>query len=229
MTNFTDPFKEDTDKFKQLLNDDISSKSKIDDAEITEVEEVSRTLSENTFKGLPPSIFKAVKEKQDRLTLDETKKKAVAATFNNLFDDLNKKYGLNVTMDFDSFTNNLNYMIEPVNKKAMECYLSEAYGTYRVALYGQYLQAIALLSSQILDPAYLLSESMTYDQKLDTLERLYNFMNTMNDIYEKVNIPDTDIKLEKLSSDQRPTYNLNDPKVREFMENYFDENVKKLK
>ena len=203
--NFTDPFNASTDKFKQLISNDLDR-------------DVEYALNKRTVKGLPPDVYGKVKEAQDKLELDKTKKAELSNTFNNLFQDLNRKYGLNVTLDFDSFSKSLNYIIEPNNKRAMEYYLSEAYGRFRVVLYGQYLQAIALLSAQILDPAYLLSESMTYDQKLDTMQKLYEFMATMNEIYKEVNIPDTDTKLEKLSSDKHTTYNLNDPKVRNILE-----------
>lgn len=142
--------------------------------------------------------------------------------FNQLFTDLNTKYGLNVTLDFDSFSKSLSYVIEPNKKRALEYYLSEAYGRFRVVLYGQYLQAIALLSAQILDPAYLLSDSMTYDQKLDTMQKLYEFMSTMNEIYKEVNIPDTEMKLEKLSTDMKPTYSMDDPKVQDIMAAIFN-------
>jgi hypothetical protein len=217
--SYTDPFKQDTSRYKQLLDEDSGTV----DPTVEVINDQEDILDRGTVKGLPPSIFHAVKEQQRKLDLNQEKKKEVAAVFNNLFSDLNSKYGLEVSMNFDSFTGNLSYMIEPNNKRAAEYYLSEAYGSFRVALYGQFLQAIALLASQILDPQYLLSESMTYEQKLDTMDRLYQFMATMNEIYKEVNIPDTEMKLEKMSSAQRPTYRLDDPNVRAFMENTFDQ------
>lgn len=217
---FVDPFKSDTDKFRKLLADD---NGEVEYAEVIEESPDPKSILANgTVKGLPPSMFEAVKKRQAELELDKEKKAQVARMFNQLFTDLNTKYNLNISLDFNSFSNSLNYIIEPVNKKAMEYYLSEAYSRFRVVLYGQYLNAIAILSAQILDPAYLLSESMTYDQKLDTMQRLYEFMSTMNDIYKEVNIPDTDMKLEKLNTERRSTYDLNDPKIREFMQNLFN-------
>jgi len=222
----TDPFNNDTDKFRQLLDQDSNQ---IADCEAEEVEVVAAKnfLSSHTVKGLPPDVFKLAKQAQENLNLDNQKKQQVAEAFNNLFKDLNEKYGLQVKLDFDSFENTLDYMIKPVNKKAAEYYLSTAYGAFRVTLYTQYLQAIALLSAQVLDPAYILSESMTYDQKLDTLEKLYNFMLTMNEIYKEVNVPDTEVKLEKLSSDRRESRSLDDPKIMEYMEAYYKKNIRK--
>lgn len=221
--DFVDPFSVDTGRFKQFLRED--SKSNEESIEYAEAVPVEDILNKGTVKGLPPSAFKAVKDAQAKLAANKEKKQQVAQMFNNLFQDLNTKYGLSVSFDFDSFSNSLNYIIEPKNKLAAEYYLSEAYGRFRTVLYGQYLQAIAMLSAQILDPAYLLSDSMTYDQKLDTMQKLYEFMRTSEEIYEKVKVPDTAVKLEKLSTDNRQSYSLDDPSVQEFMASLFS-NVK---
>lgn len=228
---FTDPFDADTSKFKKLIDKDEYP----DTAEYEEIKDDSsenqpsgsEILDKATVKGLPPQVFKLAKAKEAEAAKVKGQKEAVKTMFNQLFADLNQKYGLNVHFDVDSLSNSVNYIIEPKNKKAMEYYLSEAYGRYRVILYQQYLQAIALLSNQILDPAYILSDSMTYDQKLDTLERLYQFMVSMNDIYKEVNIPDTDMKLEKISTDNQKTYDLNDPKVRDYMDSIFNKVMNK--
>lgn len=215
---FVDPFKADTGKFKKLLDED----SKRNDPEYAEIIDTDEVLDRGTIKGLPPSAFDAVRRQTEKLNANKAQKAQVAQMFNQLFTDLNTKYGLNVTLDFDSFSKSLSYVIEPTKKRALEYYLSEAYGRFRVVLYGQYLQAIALLSAQILDPAYLLSDSMTYDQKLDTMQKLYEFMSTMNEIYKEVNIPDTEMKLEKLSTDMKPTYSMDDPKVQDIMAAIFN-------
>lgn len=219
---FHDPFKVDSKRYKDLLNQDSSPKY----TPYEDITDEERILETSTFTGLPPSAFQAVKDAQDHLKANEEDKRKVSEMFGNLFTDLNQKYGLNVRFDLDSFSNSLTYIIEPRNKRAMELYLSEAYGRFRVILYQQYLQAIALLSSQILNPSYILSDSMTYADKLEIMKQLYEFMNTMNDIYEKVNIPDTELKLEKLSDDINDhSYNIDDPKALEFLSTLFN-NVK---
>jgi len=229
---FTDPFDADTSKFKKLIDRDeypdaVEYEEINDNTSDDQSSSKSKLLDDSTVKGLPPQVFKLAKAKEAEAAKVRGQKEAVKNMFNQLFSDLNQKYGLNVHFDVDSLSNSVNYIIEPRNKKAMEYYLSEAYGRYRVILYQQYLQAIALLSNQILDPAYILSDSMTYDQKLDTLERLYQFMVSMNDIYKEVNIPDTEMKLEKISTDSQKTYDLNDPKIREYMDNIFNKVISK--
>jgi hypothetical protein len=48
-------------------------------------------------------------------------------------------------------------------------------------------------------------------------------MATMEEINEKIHVQDVPLKLEKLTSDQHPTYQLNDPRIRQFMEDTFNE------
>lgn len=216
-----DPFKTDTNKYKEMLNQDSQPKNQPQYAEYEDVTNAEDLLNKNTFT-LPPNTFRAVQDAQNRLAQDKEKRDQVANMFNNLFSELNQKYGLNVQFDFDSFSNSIQYIIQPQNKRAMEMYLSEAYGRFRVVLYQRYLQAIALLSSQILDPAYILSDSMTYADKLEIMKQLYEFMKTMNEIYEQVNIPDTELKLEKISEDNHSqSYDINDPRASEFLGNLF--------
>lgn len=223
--NFVDPFSNDTARYKKLLNDDsptLESMKKDDNVEYADAEEI---LSSHTVKGLSPEIFQETQKKIDDLKINKEQKQEVVKMFNTLFDDLNKKYNLDLHVDFDSFCGSLTSIIDPVKNRVMEMYLSEAYGRFRTIIYLKYLQAITLLSNQILDPKYLLSESMTYEQKLDILEKLYEFMDRMNSIYEKVHIDSVDLKLEKVSEDSRPTYDLNSSEVQDFMSSIFN-NVK---
>lgn len=220
---FTNPFQKDTEYYKTLINADahpdeeLAEYEEITDADTTEA--VHKFMDSKTTKGFPASALEAIEEAKKRKEISKQNQKQVSDMFTKLFDDLNQKYGLDVKFDYNSLTNSMNYIIEPKNKRALELYLSEAYGRFRVALYTQYLQAIAMLSAQILNPEYILSDSMTYDAKLEVVSKLYTFMQTMNDIYEQVNVPDTDMKLEKISEDGiNDAFNLNTPEIRDYME-----------
>lgn len=141
----------------------------------------------------------------------------VAKTFDQLFNDLNETYGLNVKFDLDSFTNTLKYIIEPRNMKAMEVYISEAYSRSRVILYLMYLKAIGTLSQQILDPGFITSNSMSYKDKLILMRELFSYIKSLDEIYEKVKIKDGDIRLKKLTEESNANNNLDDVNVQEFL------------
>lgn len=224
--NFINPFDTDTGYYKELIEADAKPFTPgIEEVEYEEVsdDDVQNTVTEfiekNTSKGFPSSAFVAIQKAKEQAALDRANQQQMADMFEKLFADLNDKYGLDVRLDFNSFSKSIEYIIEPTKKKAMEMYLSEAFGRFRVVLYSKYLQAISILSSQILNPDYLLSDSMTYDAKLQTMKQLYEFMQTMNEIYEQVNIPDSEMKLEKISEATHNTgkLNLNDPTVRQFL------------
>lgn len=224
---FYNPFDKKTEFYKELINQDSKSQE-VEYEEITETDTndaVNDFMSKHTTKGFANDAFKAIEEAKKNALIRKENQQQVNKMFGKLFDDLNKKYGLDVRFDYDSLSNSLEYIINPTNKRALELYLSEAYGRFRVVLYNQYLQAIAALSAQILDPNYILSDSMSYDAKLATLEKLFNFMQTMNEIYQQVSVPDTDMKLEKLSEDTNKIggININDPDVRGFLEQFTKE------
>lgn len=211
----------DVDYYRKLIDSDSKPpiNINIDPIEPTDDNSVSEILDNNTFQGFPSSMDALVKKaelEKKKIAHDASQ---VSEMFQNLFNDLNEKYGLEVKIDSNSFSKSLEYIIQPKNKKALELYLSEAYGRVRVVLYTRYLNAITLLSEQILNPQYLLSESMSYESKLIIVKQLYEFMNSLNEIYEKVNVSDVDLKLGKLSEEVESDNELGDPKVKEFLDN----------
>jgi len=142
----------------------------------------------------------------------------VANTFQKLFTELNTTYGLDIQFSFDSFTKTLGYIINPKNQKAIELYLSESYSRVRATLYIMYLKAIATLSQQILDPKFIQSNSMSYADKLVLMRELFEYIKSLDAIYEKVKIDDSDIRLRELAKESEDTDDMNNPEVQQFMD-----------
>ena len=190
----------DTDKYKNLLKldgDYDKYGGEVVDAEI--IEDDHHTKEEVI---LPAKAIKDLdKIKGDLGEPDDGVKKEVSRVYSELVSSLNKEYNLDVCLDFDSFTNSITNLTSDRSEKAAEYYLSKVYGKVRVVMYQQYLRAISLLASQILDPKYMLSESMTYADKMDMMTRVLDMMGKMNEIYGQVKIPDTESKLKKLSEE----------------------------
>lgn len=229
MYEFEDKPGFDVSRYKKLLESDspISENShEITDAEIVE-EHLDSSANNDASGALDSATSKGFDKAMQRVlfrtgNLDEVAKRSnedVTQMLSKLFDDLNKKYGLDVQLDFNSFTHSLEFIIQPKNKRALELYLSEAYSRIRVLLYGQYLNAIVLLSSQILNPDYLLSESMSYEGKLAIVRELYSFMKDMNQIYKEVEIDNSELKIQKLAEEDSREDKLTDPDVLNFLEN----------
>lgn len=185
--------------------------SKVDDPFGDEESDAMRILKSSSSKGFGDRVTQLL---DPRKVNDQTD---VAKTFRDLFQDLNTTYGLDIRFDFNSFTNTLSYIIKPKNKAALELYLSEAYGRVRATLYLLYLNAIATLSKQILDPRFIESNSMSYTDKLLLMRELFQYIQSLDKIYENVNVKDSDIQLRKLADTSEQDDEFNSNEVQEFL------------
>jgi len=133
--------------------------------------------------------------------------------FIKLFNDLNQRYGLNIQIDFDSFSESLKYIIDPKNKKALEFFISEVYSRIKLILYFNYLNAYCFLSELVLDPGYLLLEQ----DKLKVAEKLDKFMKNFIEICNEINIPYAEMKLKKLNETFKNKLNFNNFKIEDYL------------
>jgi len=186
--------------------------SKEDDPFREEESDARKILNAGSSKGLGK-----VSQLLDPHNIQGDTKADVVATFKDLFHELNTTYGLDIRFDMDSFTNTLSYIIKPKNKAAIELYLSEAYSRVRATLYMLYLNAIAQLSTQILDPRFISSNSMSYTDKLLLMRELFQYIQSLDQIYENVNVKDSDIQLRKLAEDNEDNDDFNSNEVQNFL------------
>lgn len=190
------------------------------DKKESDIEEVEASEVPISF-GLPTSAIDSLTAQKEIQKDNIEQAKKVSKVFEDLFDELNKKYGLSIHFKYNDLMESLTSIIEPRNMKAMELYLSEGYSRFRLILYQQYLSAIALISSQVFDPKYLLSESLTFADKMITIEKLMEFMEKMNTIYDQVKVDHSTSQLQKMGEEgvtQKLT--LDDPKVKDFLEQF---------
>jgi hypothetical protein len=154
----------------------------------------------------------------DRAALaPDNSKLEVKKSFNQLYKALNEKYGLNLSTDSSSFSDMLSSIVDPKMKQALQLYISESYDRFRVMIYNNYLNAIAALSQQILDPSYILSESISYSDKLKLMKDLFMMLQQIETIYQAVSIKDADTKLAHLSDTDMNNSNINDKETRELL------------
>jgi hypothetical protein len=196
--------------YEEIKEEPVPSKE--DDPFMEEESDAKKLLNKGTSKGLT-----AVSKILDPKNISADTQTDVVATFRSLFNDLNTTYGLDIKFDFNSFTNTLNYIIKPKNKAAIELYLSEAYSRVRSSLYMLYLNAIATLSTQILDPRFITSNSMSYTDKLLLMRELFNYIQSLDQIYENVNVKDSDIQLRKLAESNESDDEFNSDEVQKFL------------
>jgi len=203
-----------SDKYKKLIQDD--AKPTIESVEYEEV-----NLDSYTSIGLPQIPDHIVDNAaKGNLNLDDVK-----SAFSQLFEELNARYGTDIVFDSSNFSKSFSSIIQPEKMKALELGLSQAYGRFRVIMYMMYLNAIANISAQILDPSYIMSSSLPHQDKFNLIKDLFSFLQSVNTIYKDVNIEDSDLKLEKLNEDTGLQLDASNEVVQQFLEK-LSENIK---
>jgi len=189
---------------------------------------VKKMLDKSTLTGMTSKLnSKMTKDMADtinmvrELDVDQTiMASEISDVFGKMIEELNTTYGFKITVDLDSFSKSLESIIEPKKKKVLELFISEAYSRARAILYMMYLNAICSLSAQLLAPDVIQSQSMEYSDKFLILNQLFVLMENMNTIYTQVNIPDAELKLERLAekADSNSRNNTpSDPTTRSFL------------
>jgi len=217
-----------TDKYKKLILEDsgmeFTEYEDLDKVEITSNSSQDDNLTKYTTIGLPTIpdhiIDNAAK---GNLNLDDIK-----SAFTQLFTELNERYGTDISFDSTNFSKSFTNIIQPEKMKALELGLSQAYSRFRVIIYMMYLNAIANISAQILDPSYIMSSSLPHTDKFNLIKDLFSFLQSVNTIYKDVNIEDSDMKLEKLNEDSGLQIDTSNEVVQQFLES-LSESIKSSK
>lgn len=216
-----------TDYFKKLIHkDEYKGEEVIENAEIIEVpsESSNKTeyLNEHTTQGLPKISLLGPAGENAQQIQDEHPEESqeIQEAFSRMFESLNKQYGLTVKFSYDTFADTLLSMVKQTDMRVRELYTSEVFSRARVMLYEKYIQSILILSHQLLDPKYITSESLTWKDRMEIVRELFGFMTQIEDIYEKVKVENASSKLEQLKEDQGPQFSLDNPEVKDFLENF---------
>lgn len=163
--------------------------------------------------GEIPAQYAEVIESSNKV-FDNTKRLALVAKTNESFREIisgfNTKYQLDVQINFDSFADSLKYIVDPKNKKVVELYLSETFTRFRTIIYMKMMQSIAILSEQILDPEFLMSNTVTMGDKFTIVEKLFQFMKTIEEIYANIKIASSDLELSRINDTEELDNNGNE-------------------
>ena len=138
------------------------------------------------------------------IPLDRTEKAVKARdTFNSLIDTYNKKFGLNVKLDYDNLTESLRVLSDPNSPqvlRALQLYTSQIFSAFQSVIYAKFIQSIMVLASDVLDPQNLLDSNLTFEQKIITIEKLIGFMNKLQSVSKDFTIKGDDLELERLAN-----------------------------
>lgn len=220
----------DTDEYKNIINNDedplkdYPMEDEVIDAQECEVIPADHlsTLANSTFKGLPLGADETIRSGRDLLKRRTEEAQKVSESIRQLFNTLNSRFGFDLKWNPNSFSENLSYIMSLADSRAIEMYISEGYSKVRVVLYQQFLSAITALAAEVLDPAYLMSSSLSFDDKMTSIEKLFGFIEQMNQIYDQVKIDNVDEKLKhiKQDDDRQESLSIRDPNVRKYLDSF---------
>jgi len=198
-----------------------SNQNNIEEIPIVEMEDYDSSLVTRTLESLNFSQEHINIIHDATSAIKNTNKSDIAEKTNRAFEELvnkfNEKYKLDIKIDFTNFSTMLLDIVDSKNKKVYELYLSEFASRFRVVAQIKFMQAIAILSEQILDPNWLLSTSTTFEAKFIMVEKLFSFMTSIEMFYSEVNIKSSELELERIN-DLKEKVNLNNPKLDEFLD-----------
>jgi hypothetical protein len=113
----------------------------------------------------------------------------IVQKFNELFDNLNTKFGLDIKLDTNF--SEANTLFE--NKKDLEKGINESFDKLRVSLRESYLKCIIVLTEKILDPKYILSDDLSYSEKFEIISKLYESIGSFG-ILSELNTKDSNVE-----------------------------------
>jgi len=222
-----------SDEFKHLINNDIKNKFVKNDFPDVDDDSNSKVKMVSTHEVYDVE-FEEIKDKSEDIKVirdapdipkdltsvnpDIRLANSAKDSYSQLFEELNHKYGFSIRFDGDNFRDSFIQIINGRDKKAMDLFLSESYSRFKSITMLQYLQAISVLSAQVLNPAFLQSESLSYQDRFDILDRLYSFVEKVTTIAEAVEIKDSEMKLEKLVEERESSLDRQSEEVTNFLE-----------
>lgn len=204
--NVANPFNDEAFKKEILQREGILSVS--GDGSSDEYEEVPDEKvdlrSVITSKPLMPD--KAAKNlilDAGMIAKNEREKKAIEIeqSLNNVLTEYNEKYGLNLNLSLSDFSKSLAQVADPKNRRILELYVSEVYGSVKSLLYLHLIQKIMLVVDYILDPSRLLSPDNNL-QPADyfiIVEKLIGYVNMISDMSKEVSVKGSDLELKQLA------------------------------
>lgn len=152
-------------------------------------------------------------------TKNEQKAQEITLALNNVFSEYNKKYDLDLNIDFSSMSKTLVNVSDPKKRHVLELYLSEVFKSIKPILILHMIQRLTLIIDTILDPNKLFNSELSAADLFLVVEKLMSFINQLDDMKKEILIPGADLELKKLA-EEKGDASLDSPENREAVEEF---------
>lgn len=159
-------------------------------------------------------------------TKNEQKAQEITLALNNVFSEYNKKYDLDLSIDFSSMSRTLVNVADPKKRHVLELYLSEVFKSIKPILVLHMIQKLALIIDTILDPNKLFNSELSTADMFLVVEKLLVYIDQLEEMKKDIVIPGADLELKKLAEEQGDSSidsQINQEMVEEFMKLFRNE------
>ena len=204
--NSMNPFNDPEFK-KQLLGEEgISESNKIEEPELLQTEDVSLDLK-GLISGAPtlPKTAKNLIMDASALAKNQKEQKALEMSnaLNSVISSYNKDYGMNIQIDFSNLSRTLVNVSDPETRKVLELYVSEIYRSMRPIMLLHLINKLVLAIDYATQPERMFdSNSFTPADTFLIVEKLMQYIDQLNVIYQTTAVKDSDQVLKKLAENK---------------------------
>lgn len=135
-------------------------------------------------------------------TKNEQKAQEITLALNNVFSEYNKRYDLDLSIDFSSMSRTLINVADPKKRHVLELYLSEVFKSIKPILILHMIQKLTLIIDTILDPNKLFNSELTTADLFVACDSIINYIERLDNLRKEIIIPGADLELKKLAEEQ---------------------------
>src|SRR5574344_408661 len=161
----------------------------------------------------------AKKEKDERAV-------QISSSLNNIFTEYNKKYDLDLQIDFDSMSRTLVNVSDDKSRRVLELYLSKSFRSLKSIMILHLIQRLTLAIDYITDPGRMLDQnSLTTADMFLVVEKLLSYIDTLDDLKKDIVIDGDDLELSKIATENTGV-NLSTPESKKVIEDFMNIYIK---
>lgn len=201
MLDSLNPFSDPMFK-KQLLEKEGKLNQNPDNYEVLEPEEVADL--KNIITSAPKLPKQAKNLILDASAISKSNSQAkvlqVESDLNTILSNYNKEYGLDLHLDLGNLSKSLVAVSDPRNRRILQLYLSNFYGSLKSVLVLHLMQRLMILIDDVLSPEKMLKNpEFTSQDQVILIEKILDFAERLSAMKSEFEIVGADLELAKIA------------------------------
>lgn len=229
----------DDPEVKRQILEDSGIKPAEEEYEIIEPETTDGVKDISNFQGIIQSapkipgggVIKNIIKDASALVKDDKKQREAEMNnaLTNIFTQYNKEYGLDLQVNFDSFTRTLVSCSDERSRRVLEIYLSNIFKTIRPLLILGMISKLSMALEVLLSPEKLLNPNeLSLPDLFLATSQILDYIGRLEELKDSIVVENSDLELKKIAEENNLEYEEQDEEmVRNFMELFKKEQLEK--